>query len=506
MTVCMRSRKPKAWRADILTAYIATGLRAILRTLLFAAAMASSQAGANESLPNLLLIVADDMGYGDLGCMGSQSLRTPAIDRLAASGALCMQAYVASSVCSPSRAGLLTGRDPRRFGYESNLSGRSEIYPTRPELLGLPTTEKTLATQLGSAGYATALIGKWHLGLGPSFHPTQRGFDYFCGMRGGSHTYFPKPNAPGLERDGHPISEFSSPYLTDFFTDEAVRWIADASRPSGRPWFLYLSYNAPHTPMEATEEDLAEFSHVRGDRRRTYAAMMRALDRGVGRVLATLDRNGYGENTLTVFLSDNGGATNNASWNGPLSGSKGTLLEGGVRVPMIWHWPGRIPAGQRVDSVVSALDVLPTFLAAADQRPASLSPPAPHEYPESRHRIVSEYGSHDGADLLPLLCDGADQLTRRFHWRLQGQAAILEGDYKLIRPAHRLPQLFSPASDPGERQDLLPAEQAKAETLLRSLGDWESMLPTAPLWSTSPRWRRASATHYDMRVPQPEPR
>ena len=208
------------------------------------------QANSNQERPNILLILADDMGYGDLGCMGSEHLMTPNLDQLAESGVLCTQAYVASAVCSPSRAGLITGRDPRRFGYEGNLNQTSSHYATRPELLGLPPGEHTLGNHLRDAGYRTGIIGKWHLGTGELFHPQARGFDYFCGMLGGGHGYFPDPMKNQLERNGEPLREFSSPYLTDFFTDEAVRWIQENNRSNtnDKPWFLYLSYNAPHGP------------------------------------------------------------------------------------------------------------------------------------------------------------------------------------------------------------------------------------------------------------------
>ena len=338
--------------------------------------------------PNILLILADDMGYGDLGCTGSKLLTTPNIDRMRQSGVLCTQAYVASSVCSPSRAGLITGRDPRRFGYEGNLNAAAAKYATRPELLGLPPGEHTLADHLKAAGYATSLIGKWHLGSGDGFHPHERGFDYFCGMLGGSHGYFPQPDNNRLERNGEPLTEFSSPYLTDFFTDEALRWM-EASKPT-KPWFMYLSYNAPHGPMHATEQDLAKFAHIKDKKRRIYAAMMLALDRGIGRVLDHLEESGQRKNTLICFFSDNGGATSNASWNGPLSGVKGTLREGGVRIPMIWSWPGTLPANQTQASVVSSLDLLPTFASAANAKPLPLAPPKGHEDKKNRKRAVEE--------------------------------------------------------------------------------------------------------------------
>jgi arylsulfatase A-like enzyme len=273
--------------------------------------------------PNILFILADDMGYGDSGITGSKTIRTPHLDALARSGALCTQGYVPAPVCSPSRAGLLTGRDPRRFGYQANLNQGALAYATRPELLGLPPGEHTLGDHLKAAGYRTGLVGKWHLGDGGPFHPNRRGFDHFCGMITGSHDYFPTAEKNQLERNGAKLKEFSSPYLTTFFTDEALRFIK-AERKE-QPWFLFLSYNAPHTPMQATEEDLALYAHIKDKKRRTYAAMMHSLDQNVGRVLKHLEDSGERKNTLVVFLSDNGGAPDNASWNGPLSSTKGTL-------------------------------------------------------------------------------------------------------------------------------------------------------------------------------------
>ncbi|MCO8122901.1 sulfatase-like hydrolase/transferase [Stieleria sp. TO1_6] len=456
--------------------------------------------------PNIVLILADDMGYGDLGCMGSQTLRTPHLDALAKSGVLCRQAYVTSSVCSPSRAGLLTGRDPRRFGYEGNLNAAAANYATRPELLGLSTSEKTLGDQLRSAGYSTALIGKWHLGSTSGFHPNERGFDHFCGMLGGSHNYFPAEINHSIERNGNRVDAFSSDYLTDFFTDEGLRFI-DQSRQvePDQPWFVFFSYNAPHTPMQATEDDLAQFTEIESPKRRTYAAMMLALDRGVGRIRQHLESTGQWEDTLLVFFSDNGGATSNASWNGPLSGAKGCLREGGVRVPMIWSWPAKIPAGTTCDAVISSLDLLPTFMAAADAELLPLSDPRPHEHAANRRRMIELAGAHDGMNVMPQLCDAAINPPRTLFWRLQGQAAVLNGSEKLIRPSHRPAQLFRPAGDVAESDDLAAQETERLQELFALLGRWESALATVPLWGSSPFWWGDSAKIYDTWQPRPEP-
>lgn len=464
--------------------------------MLWFAAGATAANLASGKQPNILLILVDDMGYGDLGCMGSRHLKTEHIDALASRGVLCTQAYVASAVCSPSRAGLLTGRDPRRFGYEGNLNQNAANYPTRPELLGLPPSEHTLGDHLRAAGYATALIGKWHQGTGTEFHPRERGFDYFCGMLGGSHSYFPDPTRNKLERNGEPLTEFSSPYLTDFFTDEALDWIRSRSAESN-PWFLYLAYNAPHGPLQATEDDLAVFAHIKDKKRRAYAAMMYAMDRGIGRIETTLRETGELENTLIVFLSDNGGATGNASWNGPLSGVKGCLREGGIRVPTIFSWPaGGVPQGERCEKVISSLDLLPTFMAASQSKPLPLASTLSHEDKGNRQRLVKRYGAYDGRDVVPIL-KGAELEPRSLFWRLQGQAAILHGERKLIRLSHRPAQFFQPSTDLGEQNDLAGKETSQFLALFQELGAWEASLPTAPLWDSSPYWHGQSAKHYD---------
>lgn len=470
----------------------------VLLTAFAIAPPSQAQQSQASARPNILIVLADDMGYGDLGCTGAQGLKTPRIDELSTSGVLCRQAYVASSVCSPSRAGLLTGRDPRRFGYEGNLNMGAAGYATRPELLGLPPGEHTLGDHLRSAGYATALIGKWHLGSGDGFHPNDRGFDYFCGMLGGSHNYFPTPTKHSLERNGTPLSEFSSPYLTDFFTDEGLDWIdSQSGKDANQPWFMFLSYNAPHTPMQATEEDLAQFAHLENPKRRTYAAMMLGLDRSVGRIRDHLRASGQLENTLICFFSDNGGATNNGSWNGPLSGVKGCLREGGVRVPMIWSWPGKIPAEIMHDDVVSSLDLLPTFMSVAAADPLPLSPPKSHEDKGNRKRAVAQYGAYDGVDVMPQLTGSVAAANRTLFWRLQGQTAVLDGADKLITLPHRPAQLFSPAADPGESKDRFGTDRARANELYETLGRWESSLATVPLWGSSPFWSSQSAKGYD---------
>ena len=476
----------------------------LLAAVVFSFGFAQGAPGSSKK-PNLMIILADDMGYGDMEHTGTTRLKTPHLNDLVAEGVFCSQGYVAAPVCSPSRAGLITGRDPRRFGYQGNLNMGPEGYATRPELLGLPPAEHTLGDQLKAAGYATGLIGKWHLGKGSGFHPNERGFDYFCGMLGGGHHYFPtRIENASIERNGESVTRYSSEYLTDFFTDEGIRWM-EKHHESGEPWLLFMSYNAPHTPMHATPEDLELFKHIKNEKRRTYAAMMYALDRGVGRLRGWLKDHGEDRNTLIVFLSDNGGAADNGSWNGPLSSTKGTLKEGGVRVPMIWSWVDTLPAGGEYDAPASALDILPTFLAAAGAEVLPLSPPMSHEDKRNRKRSVARYGAYDGVNLLPSLKGDEAAPPRTLFWRLQGQSAVLDGADKLIRPPHRPAQFFRPAEDPGELRDLAPERGERFEALFRMLGEWESNLSTVPLWGSSPYWDGESSRLYDQRKVTDEP-
>ncbi len=341
-------------------------------------------------------------------------------------------------------------------------------------------------------------------------------------MIGGHHDYFPEPDKNNLERNGEPLRNFSSHYLTDFFTDEGIAWLDQASTAKGRPlaadresstasatrrkpWMLMMSYNAPHTPMQATEEDLARFNSIQNPKRRTYAAMVWALDRGVGRIMEHLKSTGDYENTLVVFFADNGGATNNASWNGPYSGAKGSLREGGVRVPMIWSWPGHLREKQVHEGVVSSLDVIPTFMAAAGQKLLPLNDAPSHEDARSRRRGIQRYGAYDGVNLLPQLSGETPPPHRTLFWRLQGQTAIRDGEEKLIVLSHRPAQMFQVDADAAEANDLSKQSVDRFEELYRELGEWEFSLPTVPLWGSSPVWSGDSAEIYDTWSPRAEP-
>ena len=318
--------------------------------------------------PNVIVILADDLGYQDVGFNGCKDIPTPNIDRIAKNGAAFTNAYVAFPVCSPSRAGLMTGRYPQRFGYERNPQYR----PYDPNM-GLSKSETTLAQTLKTVGYHSGIIGKWHLGADTSNHPISRGFNEFFGHLGGGHAYFPelltikdsyavegedKSYRTWIMRNHEPVE--TKKYLTDEFSDEAVSFI---ERNQDKPFFLYLSYNAPHAPLQATPKYLDRFKDIPNERRRTYAAMVSALDDGVGQVLNALQSLKLEENTLVFFLSDNGGPENdNASDNGILREGKSSVYEGGFRVPFAFQWKGQIKS-MVYENPVSALDIYATITA-----------------------------------------------------------------------------------------------------------------------------------------------
>src|SRR5690554_310303 len=309
--------------------------------------------------------MTDDMGYADVGFNGCIDIPTPAIDRIAHEGVRFTQGYVSYPVSGPSRAGFLTGRYQDRFGFTTNPS----IDPNNPKA-GLPLEEETMAQVLRKAGYKNGIIGKWHMGTHPVFHQLERGFDYFYGFLYGGHSYFPEDltltdlsevtkkwewyhtkiieNRTTVETDE---------YLTDEFSHAAVKFIKEQVE-NDQHFMLFLAYNAPHTPLQATDKYLSRFSHITDKKRRTYAAMVSAVDDGVARILSVLEEGGIQNNTIVVFLSDNGGAANNGSDNGPLRGHKSHLFEGGIRVPFAMKWESVIPAGETYENPVISLDIM----------------------------------------------------------------------------------------------------------------------------------------------------
>lgn len=412
--------------------------------------------------PNLILITADDLGYADLGAQGSADVVTPNIDSIARNGIRFTNAYVSAPVCSPSRAGFLTGRYQQRFGYELNPDDGDRTY-------GLPANELTIANRLKAFGYTNGVIGKWHLGVQPQFHPLQRGFDEFFGFSAGGHSYtdWNVANNP-IYRGTQPVVEDT--YLTDAFSREAVDFIA---RHQSRPFFLHLSYNAPHTPLQATEAYRARFPSVADNNRRNFLAMMAAMDDGIGLVLAKLRELQLEENTLIVFFSDNGGpTTQNTSRNTPLSGSKDRLQEGGIRIPFMLQWKGYLPAGQVSQNIVSSLDFAATALAAAQGRKGAEA-------------------TLDGVNLIPWLAGVETAAPHdRLFWRSgAAQYAARVGDWKLLF-VNNTTALYNLADDVGEQSNLAQQNPAKLAELQTIYQTWNAQLPAAPVitaWITQPR-------------------
>lgn len=429
------------------------------RQVLSAAALALP-AAANR--PNVVVIVADDLGYADLGYTGCRDYDTPHLDALAASGVRFTNGYVTHPYCSPSRAAILTGRYQQRFGHEANPS-----FSPRDDSIGTETGEVMLPAALRQAGYRSAAIGKWHLGDAPRFLPQRRGFDEFFGFSGGGYNYYGVPNPREPEhrvvRNGAPVAPSDISYLTDDFSTEAVSFIGRNRR---NPFFLYLAYNAPHAPNQAPQKYLDRARHIEYGVRSVYAAQNMAMDDGVGRVMRALQNHGLRDNTLVFFLSDNGGRTDGAD-NRPLRGHKGLLYEGGIRVPFLLSWPGKLPAGKAYDRPVSALDIFPTALAASGAGPAPGKP-------------------LDGVDLTPFLTGAHSQPPHEaLYWRvLGGQGwAVRQGRYKLMqRAATGRIELFDLDADAGERRDIAASRPEVVGELKRLYERWNAQL-IPPRWS-----------------------
>jgi len=458
--------------------------KTLLSLLVLAIAAPAGWGAMGSRPPNVILIVADDLGYGDVGYQGSSQIPTPHLDALAAAGVVFTQGYVSSAGCSPSRAGLLTGRNQVGFGYDNNLAETQPGFD--PEFAGLPVSERTIADRLGAAGYVTGLGGKWHLGSRPQFHPLRRGFGGFWGVLGGGHSYFSKPRRDGTEPDLE--CNFKPPgritYLTDDIGRECVEFV---QRHAERPFFLYAAFNAPHSPMEATAEDLERFAFIPDVRRRTYCAMVHRLDVNVGRIVAAVRAAGLAEQTLIVFLSDNGGPVDqNGSLNAPLNGQKGILLEGGIRVPFIMSWAGHLPAGRQYHHPVTSLDLAPTFLAAAGS------------VPDNGAKL-------DGVNLLPHLTGGdAHPPHPGLMWRFTVSAAFREGDWKLVRLPDRLPLLFDLSRDVSEQHDVAMDNLERTRSMLKRLGQWDAGLPH-PVSLEGAVWKRRQLNLYDAVYPLVQP-
>lgn len=406
--------------------------------------------------PNVLLIYADDLGWGETGVQGCKDIPTPHIDSLAHNGIRFTQGYVAATYCSPSRAGLMTGRYPTRFGHEFNAVARHS---------GLSLKETPLPVRLKELGYATCAVGKWHLGGEASrdYYPTSRGFDEFFGTLNNTPFFHPTQfvdSRKSLEIQKIEDADF---YTTDQYAARAVDWLG---RNHDKPWFLYLPFNAQHAPLQAPQKYLDRFPNIRDEKRKIFAGMMAAMDDAVGQVMGKIRALGQEENTLVFFIGDNGGPTQSTtSQNGALRGFKMTTFEGGPRVPFFMQWKGKLPAGRVEDRPVMNLDVLPTVLAAAG---ATIDPA----------------WQLDGVDLLPYL---TGQNTSRPHptmyWRFGEQWAVRHGDWKLVvsRGGSGQPELYDLAHDIGESKDLASAEPARVAELQKLYDAWNAQqaAPTA---------------------------
>lgn len=420
-------------------------------------------AGAPPQRPNVLFILADDLGWGDLSCYGRPDYRTPNLDALARGGVRLTQAYSASPVCTPTRCAFVTGRYPARsaVGLEEPLTWRRNLEQQKRDV-GLPPEHPTVASLLKRAGYRTALVGKWHLGYLPKYGPTKSGFDEFFGILSGGADYFTHRDANGDED----LYEMDVPveragYMTDLLTDRAVEFLR---RRHEQPFYLSLHYTAPHWPWEGPRDEAVSrtLKHgyagvTAGGSLKVYAEMMRSLDEGVGRVLRALDASGQARRTLVVFTSDNGGERFSFNW--PFRGAKFELLEGGLRVPAFARWPGRLPANRTSPQVSITMDWTATILAAA----GAAADPA---YPL------------DGQDLLPVLAGARRPFERALFWRHAGNAAARSGGWKYLRLGEKSEFLYDLSADEREQADLREARPEVFERLRAEYAGWEAqMLP-----------------------------
>ena len=462
-------------------------VRAMAGSLGLAGSGLLKTADAQTTRPNIVFIMADDLGYGDLSCYGQQDYTTPNTDRLAIEGTRLTQAYSNSASCSPTRTALITGRYQMRLpiGLEEPLQEGA------PKDLGLPPDHPTLPSLLKKLGYGTTLIGKWHLGFPPNFGPLKSGYDHFYGVLGGTTDYFnhgPQSKTPLYEQDA---AVDRAGYLTNLFGDRAVQSI-EAYAKVKQPFFLSMHFNAPHYPWEGPDDEpesrrIRQLVHRDGGNQKIFAKMVQSMDANVGRILQALDTQGLAQNTIVIFTSDNGGERFSKVW--PFSGMKNELLEGGLRIPAIVRWPGRVAAGRVLEQVMISMDWMPTLLAAAGTTPDPAFP-------------------SDGENLLSILTGAAPSHARRLFWRYKAasQRALRDGDMKYLRIAGN-EFLFDVVQDPRERANLKVRQK---EVFDRLKGDWEAWERTMLAERTKPaRFTNAGdglADHYGVvNPPQPPP-
>lgn len=415
-----------------------------------------------ENPPNIIILLADDAGYADFGFNGSKDLKTPNIDKLATQGTVFTDFHVSAGVCGPSRAGLITGRYQHRFGAEYNENP-------------VPLSEVMLSEILKNNGYKTAAFGKWHLGYEEEHHPNTRGFDEFYGFIGGHRNYFPdqevKKDGKSMQLNGKYVN-FEG-YLTDDLGDKASDFI---KKNKENPFFIYLAYNAVHTPMQATKEDMALF---KGHSRQKLAAMTWSLDRSVGHVMQTLKEEGLDDNTIVVFFSDNGGPTSNTSSNAPFKGTKGTEFEGGHRVPFIIKWNDKIKANATYSRLTSSLDLYPTFLKAAGIK----------EQPKNKLDGVAWQPYLDGE------VKGAPH--KQLFWRINPWSAVREDSLKVVRAGKFGEGFYNLNTDIGEVDNIIEDNKATFERLVQDYEAWQIEFPEPTGIGRSPKWEEVKGYMYD---------
>lgn len=411
--------------------------------------------------PNVVFILSDDAGYADFGFQSKRLIPTPNIDRIASEGVIFTNGYVTAAVCCPSRAGILTGRNQAKFGHVYNVV-QGEKYTIPVDSIGLPLTEKTVGNYMRELGYKTGLIGKWHQGISEKFHPNNRGFDYFWGFLWGSNNYF-AGTAKAVMENKQLVDPNSIGYMTDAIGEKSVSFI-EGNRD--KPFYLFVSFNAPHTPMQAKSEVLEEYRSKFSDLGRAKnAAMTAAIDENVGKILSCLEKNQLLENTIVFFTNDNGGqVTYSFSDNYPLRDLKGSIYEGGLRVPMAMMWKKKISPKQICDIPVTTLDLLPTYLAAAGQD-------------------LQKYKGLDGTDLLRILKHENKFRNRQLFWYLSStKGAVRSGNWKYVWLGEGKAELFNLNTDVSEENNLSENEPQKLKELSVLYRLWKEKLPQ-PVWT-----------------------
>lgn len=430
-----------------------------------------------QTRPNVVVIVSDDGGWKDFGFNGAQDIKTPELDTLAKAGRVFHQGYVTGVVCSPSRAGLLTGRHQCRFGHDCNIADLPEE--------GVPVAQKMISQRFKELGYATAAFGKWHLGIGPGKTPPEKGFDYTYTFLAGSRSYHPIPkdgedNVQTFRRNGVP--EKFEGYITDVISQETAQYIEKS--PKNKPFFLYVAYNCPHSPMQAKEGYEDQFSSIENKKRRTLAAMQKSLDEGIGEIVSALKKKGVYDNTLIWFINDNGGATYWCFDNNGMRNHKGSMFEGGMRVAYTVSWPDKIKAGGAYEKLVSSLDIAATSLKAAGLK-----------------ELPSDI---EGVDLVPYLNGEKKESPHQgLFWRHNHpMSAARVGDFKVIFTYHKPQFLFDLSKDPNEKNNLIdnPDYKKQFDEVVAAYKVWNDQ-NVEPLWRESAYWEYVSEVMHDKNAP-----